>query len=143
MGRINCVAYFDLLGEVWEEKEMCEQCWKVWSSGHPGIADRVRWVLTDDPKVLYDRIPGADFVFFDYGGLVMPGHESAGLSFARELEKQVVERPSVEFILLCTMGTHWYRDHYTDEHPNLHFEDTLWSDLFDRYLGEKVKNAVH
>jgi hypothetical protein len=74
-------------------------------------------------------------VFFDYGGLCGAGHESLGFSFARELEKSIMDRPSIEFILLCTMGKHWYEDHYEKEYPNLHMEDVDWHNLFDKYLG--------
>jgi hypothetical protein len=135
MKSVSCIVFFDLLGDTVHEKERCNHCWKVWSREHPGIAKQVTWTFTDDPVMLHECIPTADFVFFDYGGLCMPGHESLGLSFARELEKHVIDRPSVEFILLCTMGKDWYKEDYTEEYPNLHFEDVDWYALFDKYVG--------
>jgi hypothetical protein len=136
MKNVSCVVYFDLLGDFDAEKKVCEDCWKVWSRGHPGIAGQIKWTFTDDPERLCELIPGADFVFFDYGGLSTAGHESLGSSFAREIERHIIERPSVEFILLCTMGKHWYEDDYQAEHVNLHFEEQHWSGLFDKYIGD-------
>jgi hypothetical protein len=135
MRSISCVVFFDLLGEPEAEEKVCRDCWKVWQREHPKTAHSVRWTFTDNPQRLDELIPGSDFVFFDYGGLSGAGHESLGMSFARELEKHIVEHPSVEFILLCTMGKHWYEDDYTEEHPNLHFEEVDWYSIFDKYIG--------
>jgi hypothetical protein len=135
MKSVSCIVFFDLLGEPEAEEELCRDCWKAWQSEHPEAARNVLWTFTSDNQSLLGNIPAADFVFFDYGGLCGPGHESLGFSFARELEKSIIDRPSVEFILLCTMGKHWYEDHYEKEYPNLHFEDRAWCDLFNKYLG--------
>jgi hypothetical protein len=135
MKNISCIVYFDPLGDFTWEKASCENCWKVWSLKHPDIAKQVTWTFTDDMTQLFGSIPGADFVFFDYGGLSQTGHESLGMSFARSLEKYVTDFLSVEFILLCTMGALWYEDDYLGEHPNLHFEDVNWHALFDKFLG--------
>jgi hypothetical protein len=134
MKKVQCAVYFDPCGEVEEEIKLCEDCWKVWARQHDGMDEQVSWRFVEDPVSLEELIPFADFVFFDYGGLCLPGHESLGFSFARELEKQIVEHPSVEFILLCTMGTCWYDGHYESEHVNLHLEDVDWHELFDKYI---------
>jgi hypothetical protein len=135
MKSISCVVFFDLLGEPEAEEKVCRDCWKVWQSKHPDIARNVLWTFVFDTQSLVETIPFADFVFFDYGGLCDAGHESLGFSFARELERHIIDRPSVEFILLCTMGKYWYEDHYEREYPNLRMEDVHWHDLFDKYLG--------
>jgi hypothetical protein len=135
MKNINCVVHFDLLGEFDHEKECCEHCWEVWSSDHPELTKQVAWTFVDNTASLHERIPGADFVFVDYGGLAMPGHERLGMSFARALEKCVIEHPSIEFIILCTMGKEWYGSDFTEDHINLYFENRDWFALFDRYLG--------
>jgi hypothetical protein len=136
MRSISCVVFFDLLGEPEAEEKICRKHWASWQREYPVTARNVRWTFTDDPRRLIELIPGADFVFFDYGGLSGAGHQSLGVSFARELEKHIVECPSVEFILLCTMGKHWYEDDYTEEHPNLHFEDVNRHKIFSTYIGE-------
>jgi hypothetical protein len=135
MKSISCIVFFDLLGEPEAEEKVCQDCWKVWQSKHPETAQNVSWTFVSDAQSLFEGIPSANFVFFDYGGLCLAGHESLGFSFARELEKSIIDRPSVEFILLCTMGKHWYEDHYGKEYPNLHMEDADWRSLFDKYLG--------
>jgi hypothetical protein len=135
MKKINCVVYFDPLGDFDWEKKPCEDTWKVWTRKYPDSAKQVTWTFTDTEARLCELIPGAAFVFFDYGGLGNAGHESLIASFAREMERQIIEHPSTEFILLCTMGQHWYEEDYAEEHPNLHFEDVIWADLFDKYLG--------
>jgi hypothetical protein len=135
MRNIGCIVFFDLLGEPEAEEKVCRSCWKLWRRKNPETAQNVRWTFTNNPQRLDELIPGADFVFFDYGGLSGAGHESLGMSFARELEKQIVEHPSVEFILLCTMGKYWYENDYAEEHPNLHFEEVDWHNLFDTYIG--------
>jgi hypothetical protein len=134
--KIKCVVFFDVLGEFKREKRTCLDCWNVWARKYPHTAEHVVWQFTDNQTRLLDElIPGADFVFFDYGGLCMPGHADLGLSFARELEKQVVDHPTIEFILLCTMRKEWYEDNYLDQHVNLYFEDVDWFYLFSAYLG--------
>jgi hypothetical protein len=135
MKNISCVVFFDLLGDPEAEEKLCRDCWKVWQNKHPEIAGNVIWTFTSDAQALFGVIPSADFVFFDYGGLGGAGHESLGMSFARELEKRITDCPSTEFILLCTMSKYWYEDDYTEEHPNLHLEERDWYDLFDRYIG--------
>jgi hypothetical protein len=135
MKNISCIVFFDLLGEPEAEEKVCRSCWEVWQKKHPEIAKHVLWTFTSNAQSLFGAIPSADFVFFDYGGLSGAGHESLGMSFARELEKYIVDRPSVEFILLCTMGKYWYEEDYAEEYPNLHLEDRDWHDLFDRYIG--------
>jgi hypothetical protein len=139
---VICVVYFDSLSDFSQDEKLHGQCWEVWSRKYPGIAKRVRWTITDNLRRFHELIPGTDYVFFDYGGLLMLGHEMFGLSFARELEKHIVDRPSIDFITLCTMGKDWYEDDFFEEHPNLHFEEPLWHDLFDKYLGdiEDVEN---
>jgi hypothetical protein len=135
MKNISCIVFFDPLGEPEAEEKVCRDCWKVWQKEHPEIAGNVMWTFTSDAQSLLGVIPSADFVFFDYGGMCGAGHESLGMSFARELERCVTDYPSTEFILLCTMGKHWYEDDYAEEHPNLHLEEVDWHDLFDKYLG--------
>jgi hypothetical protein len=135
MKTISCIVHFDALGDFDSEKQDCEACWKVWLAKRKDTAKSVRWTFTDNPSQLFKLIPGSDFVFIDYGGLGAAGHESLGRSFARELEKHIVEHPSIEFILLCTMGKFWYEADYAEEHPNLHFEDRYWRCIFDKYFG--------
>jgi hypothetical protein len=135
MKSVSCIVFFDLFGELETEEKVCRDCWKVWQSKHPETARNIEWTFALDIPPLLEKIPSADFVFFDYGGLCIAGHESLGFSFARELEKRVINYPSVEFILLCTMGKYWYEDHYEKEYPNLHMEDADWHSLFDKYLG--------
>jgi hypothetical protein len=135
MKNVSCIVFFDPLGDFVWEKASCEDCWKVWLHENQEFTCAVTWKFTDSLVELKKLIPGADFVFFDYGGLCLMGHESLGFSFARELEKSIIDRPSVEFILLCTMGKYWYEDHYEKEYPNLHMEDVDWHNLFDKYLG--------
>lgn len=132
---ITCVVYYDPVSDFRSEKESYNHSWNVWSRKYPGIAKRVRWIFTNDQTRLHELIPGVDLVFFDYGGLLMSGYEQSGMWFARELEKHIIERPSIEFVLLCTMGKHWYEDNYIEAHPNLHFEEVYWEDLFNKYLG--------
>jgi hypothetical protein len=139
MKSVNCIVFFDLLGEPEAEKKVCLDCWKVWQNEHPEAARNVLWTFVSDIGSLLEAIPSADFVFFDYGGLCGAGHESLGFSFARELEKRIIDYPSVEFILLCAMGRYWYVAHYEKEYPNLHMEDVDWHSLFDKYLGGTVE----
>jgi hypothetical protein len=134
MKSINCTVYFDPLGDFNEERKLLQQCWKVWRLKHPDFTGYVEWKITDDHLELLRLIRFADIVFFDYGGLCLPGHEGMGLSFARELEKTVDQNPSKEFILLCTLLKCYYEDHYEQEYANLHFEEVLWHDLFDKYI---------
>jgi hypothetical protein len=135
MKNISCIVFFDLLGDPESEEKVCRDCWKVWQREHPEAARNVLWTFVSDNRSLFGAIPSAGFVFFDYGGLGGAGHESLGMSFARELEKYIIDRPSVEFILLCTMGKYWYEDDYREEHPNLHFEEMDWCNIFDSYIG--------
>jgi hypothetical protein len=134
MKNINCVVFFDSLGDFGDEKKVCEDCWKVWSLEHPETAKTIQWKFTNNPTQLYEFIPGANFVFFDYGGLGEMGHQSLATSFARYLEKYIIEYPSIEFILLCTMGRYWYEEDYKEEYVNLHFEEVDWHNIFDKYM---------
>jgi hypothetical protein len=135
MKSVSCVVFFDPPGDPEAEEKVCRDCWKVWKNKHPETARNVIWTFTSSEQSLLGAIPSADFVFFDYGGLCGAGHAGYGFSFARELEKYISDRPSVGFILLCTMGVWWYEDHYTKEYHNLHLETADWPDLFDKYLG--------
>jgi hypothetical protein len=131
-----CLVHFDALGDVEAETKVCCDCWKVWKEQNPEAAKGVSWEIVDNIQQLLEKIPLADFIFFDYGGLSGAGHQSLGESFAREMEKVIEEHPSKEFILLCTMGKSWYEADYSCEHSNLHFEDRGWCSLFDKYLRE-------
>jgi hypothetical protein len=141
MKSINCLVYFDLLGDTEQEDKLLRYCWNVWQRKHPHLARDIHWSVVIDIDTMLEQIQFNDFIFFDYGGLGGVGHQSLAGSFARTVEEAIEEHPSKEFILLCTMDKSYYEDDYLGEHPNLHFEDVDWFALFDKFLGGKdVKN---
>jgi hypothetical protein len=130
---INCVVFLKTLSDTISEVGLINS-WVSWSKDHKQNDVSVNWKFAGVQRELLDLIPYADFVFIDYSGMFVPWNKSVGLSFTYCIEQRVSYHQSTEFIILCTKEKEWYDGHYVGNYQNLHFENTSFSYLFNKYI---------
>jgi len=132
------LVYVDVLGSKEEIPKYTEYIDKY----------KIKAKVTDDPNEYMQSAYKYTHIFLDYGGLDMPGN-SLFTSHCREVDRVITEYPNVTFVVISSMGRHWFeRDMNNLDEPNVIFMDDftdpeeLHKVLNIKYIPEVIKRPI-
>ena len=95
---------------------------------------------TDNPSMVKSLLSPGCTCFIDYGGLRTAYGNAIYNEFERIAFELIENNPSVNFIILCTMGKEYY-DKTLFDYPNVHYIDNDDSyTKYEKYLIARMKN---